>query len=349
MYKTIIINLDKDKDRLENVTNELYKSSIPFERISGVYGKNLSKKEIQDNTTLFCSKFCTSGMIGCAMSHKKVLEKITSDKESDTNAKFLILEDDIILHKEFNNKLETILDNVPKDFDILYLGYFLSNYNDNYTPFIKFCHLVLGCFSKKQKKINDHIFIPKCPLATHGYMVTKRGAQKLLDMINEKKIYYHIDVMFKNYFLECGNNINVYASNPILIRQRSFIPSNIIEQKYPLLIFNYFDKFKTEWDLSYGQILFSPSHIILGTPISAINIIIVLFFLTISFYFGKSGDNYLVQQVTIVFVLYNLLELKQAKEKGQEIFWDILKMYMIIMTCLVLPKKLKSFLVLNKQ
>lgn len=331
VYKTFVINLDKDLERLENVTSELYKSGIQFERISGVYGKDLSKSDIQKNTTLFCSKFCTSGMIGCAMSHKKVLEKITSDKNSKDSEKFLILEDDIILHEKFNTKLETILDNVPKDFDILYLGYFLSNFNDNYTPFIQFCHLVLGCFSKKQKKINDHIFVPKCPLATHGYMVTKRGAQKLLNMINEKKIYYHIDVMLKNYFLECGN-IKVYASNPILIRQRSFIPSNIIEQKYPLLIFNYLDQFKTEWDLSYGQIFFSPSYIIFGTPISAINIIIVLFFMTIGVYFGKSV-------FTILFVLYNLLELKQAKENklcllGQEFFWDILKMYIIIIICI---------------
>ena len=280
--KTFLINLDKDKNRLKNVSNELQKQKVNFTRIAGINGKELSNCELKKNTTLFCKLFCTRGTIGCAMSHKKVLNEIVNSKDLDDKDKILILEDDVKLHDNFRNLLQKVLKSTPKDCDVLYIGYFLSNYNNEYNNFIKLCHMLLGCHFKSQKQVNEYIYEPKCPMATHGYIVTKKGARKLLENINNTKIYYHIDAMMKNYYLNPDSNIKVYASNPILVRQdRISSKSNIIDSEYPHLIYNYFNKYKTEWDLSYGDILFSPSFQILGIPVHAVNIIFFILFTSI--------------------------------------------------------------------
>ena len=88
-FKTYLINLDEQPDRLVNSKNVLEKINQPFSRFSGI------KHSV--------------GIIGCGMSHLEVLKMSKSWT--------LILEDDIAL-TDFPKRLGEI----PKNTDAIYLG-----------------------------------------------------------------------------------------------------------------------------------------------------------------------------------------------------------------------------------
>jgi GR25 family glycosyltransferase involved in LPS biosynthesis len=99
------------------------------------------------------------GRVVCHMSHIKILKKfLNSDKEYA-----LIIEDDInISDKNIKNKIDNISNNIPNDADIVYLSY---------------------CFEycNKTTKINKIFNKSYRPLCRHIYMVTKKGAIKIID------------------------------------------------------------------------------------------------------------------------------------------------------------------------
>ena len=83
----------------------------------------------------------------------------------------LVLEDDVILNKDFNVKLALLYSDVPKDFDILYLG--------------------------SQIEARTDVRIAKVPVyCTHAYMISLAGAKKLYNLIlNEPSGVRTIDIM----------------------------------------------------------------------------------------------------------------------------------------------------------
>ena len=92
-FKTYLINLDDQPDRLENSKKVLESINQPFERFPGIKHSR--------------------GIVGCGMSHLKLLKRI--------KPRNLILEDDIEL-TDFPKNLEEI----PRNVDAVYLG--VSNY-----------------------------------------------------------------------------------------------------------------------------------------------------------------------------------------------------------------------------
>lgn len=102
--ETFLINLDKDKDRLASADTQLRSQNINYTRISAVYAKGLSQKEINKHLNLFrwrCAvgrNFMT-GEIGCALSHLRIYRHIIENKIEYA----CILEDDIIINKHFKD------------------------------------------------------------------------------------------------------------------------------------------------------------------------------------------------------------------------------------------------------
>ena len=90
----ILINLDRDSARLEQSTKVLDNLQIPFERFSAIEHEQ--------------------GIVGCGLSHKKLLSEIKPNT--------LILEDDI----ESTGVATNFLLNIPEEADAIYLG--ISNH-----------------------------------------------------------------------------------------------------------------------------------------------------------------------------------------------------------------------------
>ena len=72
--KVFVINLDKDKDRMASIDAQLKGLGVQYERISGVYAKNLPGQERKcfvNNFRWWCAvgRPISPAEIGCAMSH----------------------------------------------------------------------------------------------------------------------------------------------------------------------------------------------------------------------------------------------------------------------------------------
>lgn len=223
-----IINLDKDTERLQSTLQECKKITNKYPiRIPGVYGKELPQEIINDNTTYFYSKFGIRSAIGCAISHINVWNKIIENGDNFA----LILEDDVMVDNDFSSKFRNI--HIPDDFYIVYLGCTIGcDINKNYSLEYPLAKLFIGN-PKKVVKINDNVFIPSLPLALHGYLLSQKGAQFLVNKLKEDKIYSHIDAQILNY------NIPRYAVTPQLIYQKNIdieTSNNTDNVNYPILL-----------------------------------------------------------------------------------------------------------------
>lgn len=194
----LCINLDHRKDRWETVQEEFKPFGIKtITRIPGVYGKTLPRSAFKEYTSPLCNKFCPKSAIGCAIGHRRAWQQIVDRKLKAA----LVLEDDAYPLPDLNKKLPILWQQVPKDWDIVYLGGFTLN----------FAWL-------EDKFITKNVIIPAFPLATHAYVVSYKGAKKILN--GTTSINYHIDHQLAHLYRN-NKSINVYAIKPNLINQKS--------------------------------------------------------------------------------------------------------------------------------
>lgn len=156
-----LINLDKDRDRLDRMRELLGALSIPYERIPAVYGTAMPtwlKPYFLDENDRILSNLLP-GEVGCYASHLLVMKRVI---ESGQPA--LILEDDIDVSKEFHTILDS-MGSFPRDWDIVRLS----------NPYKR------GFVSQVQ--LNSHFQVVKfthVSPSTGAYLITPSGAEKFL-------------------------------------------------------------------------------------------------------------------------------------------------------------------------
>ena len=210
-----LINMNKDNDRLEKVTKECDKVGIKFERFSGIKVSDLSQNILDKYIPTETQKYGTDEMIGCGLSHLLIWQ----DAVKNNYKNILVLEDDVYFTDDFNEYLKNVMEEVPDDYDILYLGYFDSMYNP--PPICGF----------------NYIYKPIFPLALHAYIISNKGLKKLLNLIT--KIDNHIDqIIAKN-----KGNLNIYVSQKKIVNQLLLDSnnSNLKTNKFPKIINYYLD------------------------------------------------------------------------------------------------------------
>ena len=180
-----VINMDKDTNRLDKVTEECNKFNIKFQRFPGVDPKTLSKKEKKKYITKFCQKYCTNDMIGCGLSHIKIYKDVINNNYNNV----LILEDDIYFEDDFQYILNNALYELPNDYDILYIGSFGLSSEETYYDYNYFLKILSNKIT--ETNIYKNICKPEFPLGTHAMIISNKGGKKLLQIMN--KINYHID------------------------------------------------------------------------------------------------------------------------------------------------------------
>lgn len=229
MYKAYLISLNNPDEKIKY----LKENGVYPILVKGVNGKALNEndKEMKNVSNLY-TKFGPKSAIGCALSHLNTWKNFL-DNTTDEYA--IIFEDDIILVDDFINKLDIVMKNVPKDFDVLYIGCFGCNEeNQNETNIFKFLCSLIGMTSK-YKKINNYISIPTTAFATHSYILSRKGAQKLIDYL-EGNIHNHIDFCIQQ--LASKNKIKAYVSTPRLAYQTSTDDnaSENVSSSHPLIL-----------------------------------------------------------------------------------------------------------------
>ncbi len=97
--KVIVINLDRRTDRMDKLAPQLEKLDIQYKRFSAVDAKKLDIDPI----------------VAGLQSHIQVMKQIAGQR-------VLILEDDALFVDDFNEKFEKVIQTLPEDWDIFYLG-----------------------------------------------------------------------------------------------------------------------------------------------------------------------------------------------------------------------------------
>lgn len=131
MFTTFVINLDKDKERMVHMHNQLKKLAIEYRRQSAILGKEYQPTLSEYDEELAIKKGghkMLPGEVGCALSHAKVLEKIVQEKIPYA----LILEDDVVLPDNFKEIIEREIERNKKRWEYLSFDYVEVGY-----PFIR--------------------------------------------------------------------------------------------------------------------------------------------------------------------------------------------------------------------
>lgn len=153
--KSYVINLKRRTDRLKEI-------NLPFQY--EVFEGTDGKEKFSDHGKM-------SGHIGCWDSHRRLF---TQAKDLDLDM-VLVLEDDIEVCDDFNNKLTKAMEELPEDWDLLYLG----GWN-------------VGDIEKYSESLNW----AKKVYTTHAFIVRNKFYDTILDGINSRK--WKIDVLISD-------------------------------------------------------------------------------------------------------------------------------------------------------
>lgn len=205
--KIYYVNLDEDSNKNSFFLDQMSRTCLKDNciRFSATNGKEIDIHLIGDDVitkhgrnSIIQKKqktfgiSLTYGSLGCALSHKKIWEEC-----KDKTKPFLVLEDDAMPHKEFNNIFESIINKLSSiNYDIFYIGY-------NQIP------------GFKKVKIDNVISKPSGLITgTYGYIVHPNGANKLLSIFPiSKQIDSSISDNLNKFKVYCSTTQIIHASS----------------------------------------------------------------------------------------------------------------------------------------
>ena len=200
-FKIYIVNLKKDEKRRENIIKEVKKQNLTnYEIVDAVDGNKLNQNELNNVTfknkkhlNPWNSKMSPS-QIGCALSHIKIYEKFIKTEFEVA----LILEDDAIFIRDFNNNLKQL---ILKNFKFRKQIVLLSELKEFYGKAL-------------DSADNYEIVNVSNAFFTHAYMINKEAARSIISFNYPVKTIADNFVFFKIY---C--NIRITGLNPYLLDQ----------------------------------------------------------------------------------------------------------------------------------
>lgn len=201
-----IVNLDNAPARMKSMDKQCKDMDIAYQRISAVKGVDLSIDEVNIEYSKELNKKhfrydLSLGEIGCYMSHRKIWRKMVEEKIEFA----VVLEDDLIIQKNFSNMFSSI--NSLKDYELIKLAD-----NRDYA----------SIDSKEIDKNNELINYKKIPNCTTGYTINLDAAIKLL---SREKFYRPVDIDMQ-FCREL--HLSVYGLRPYPIIENSSFESDIV-------------------------------------------------------------------------------------------------------------------------
>lgn len=207
--KTYVINLENREDRLKKFDQN---SPIEYTRFSAIDGKKLKPNEQLQKIFEGNDYNMRVGLVGIAMSHIKLLiELINSEQEI-----FCIFEDDVTFGDKFEEQIKHVLSHAPPDWDLIYLGHHLY---PQYKP---------NSFADEMPLLHQlsvHESLQKSMGGMYGYLVTKKGAEKFLNFINQNGMTNGIDTVQQKAI----DKMNTYYCSPHIVFSECALPGKKID------------------------------------------------------------------------------------------------------------------------
>jgi len=213
LFQTLLINLDRRRDRFENYmlrNGDIYPNVLRFSAIDGKtfnfkrflpmfdiseYNKHKNiKNPYQTHNYL-------KGTLGCSMSHYTIWKILSENIKLNDNDYILVLEDDVIFSENFNSKLNKLLDylHYDEEWDVVFLGiHDYVNYND-----IQFNDMLVKLSGELRMR----------GAGAFSYFIRKKAAKKYLEYAEKYKIQQAIDY----FMLELFDKMTVYKCEPEII------------------------------------------------------------------------------------------------------------------------------------
>lgn len=211
-----IISLLNNEERTKNITDNILNcyNNYPTYIFPAIKGKDLTeedKKYFIDKGYLSPDYFekWNYGQRGCALSHLLLIQDIA--KNGNPDKYYIIVEDDVFLKDDFEKMINKVINESKKiDWDQIML------HND------KEINIYPNEFYENENENENKGFLKKCKQCVGGvgYMITKKNAQNILDIILPLK--YPIDEDFRFYInkqygmeepiVHIGNNIKTTIS-----------------------------------------------------------------------------------------------------------------------------------------
>ncbi len=198
------LNLERRPDRKLFIEGELNKSQILkdiYERFEAVDGYKVNPRDVEsgllsDNsiedvlmdTVTAWGLSLTQGGLGVLLSYKKLFEKI-----SESDSPVITFEDDTHIIDDFDFYLEKIVNELPDDFDLCYLGY--------------------GEIKLDVEKYSENLSKPKGIITClPSLLISPKGAKNLLDILK------NVDNQIDTAIFSKGKHLNLFVSNTKIVQ-----------------------------------------------------------------------------------------------------------------------------------
>lgn len=184
-----VINLNRDAKKWTTIQETFRNTSYQLKRFPAIDG----------HTRTYRNWYMTGAMTGCLESHKALWRQCVQQ-----NKPMLIFEDDCEpMPHDFHDL--SIFKTLPADYDVALLGYLFDD--RHFLPNIARPLLQ----RRRSRSINHHWRIPGYFTGSHAYLVSVKGALKLL----QSKTQFHIDAIISTM-----PDFKLYALSKCRFKQR---------------------------------------------------------------------------------------------------------------------------------
>lgn len=212
--KTYITHYTPLVERKQFMENQISRFGLNAEFILNYDRENLTTDEIQifDRYHPKLNRELKLSEISLTLKHFKCYKRIIQNNEPYA----LILEDDALLCDDFNEKITDYFNQLPDDFDMVFLGNGCNMHIDS--------SLIVP---NKNVYLTGHT--SRC---TDSYIISQNFAKKIIDKIynthtSSYKIFWPIDFLLSDLMSEF--NVNNYWAEPTIVTQSNmFQTSNCV-------------------------------------------------------------------------------------------------------------------------
>ncbi len=207
------LNLERRPDRKLFIEEQLNKSVLLkdiYERFDSVDGYKVHPRDVKEglltenaiedvlmDTVTAWGLSLTQGGLGVLLTYKKVFEKI-----SQLDSPAITFEDDTRIKDNFDYYLEKVLNELPDDFDLCYLGY--------------------GEIKIETEKYSDHLSKPKgIVTCLPSLIISPKGAKNLLEILK------NVDNQIDTAIYTKGKHLNLFVSNEKIVEVKNEFKTDI--------------------------------------------------------------------------------------------------------------------------